>query len=236
MNLHLIKSNTLLNAISHICFPKLCLICSVELLKSQDKVCLFCANNFLFTHYEKYKQPSPLDQLFWGRVQIHATYALLNFEKESSTQKILHALKYKNQPEIGVEMGRLIGDKIKLQSKFKGIDVLIPVPIHPKKKFLRGYNQSEKIANGIAETIQIPIDLKFLKRTSYNDSQTKKNRFIRWENVKEKFQLINETSYQHIALVDDVVTTGSTIESIAQTILKQFPHIKITVLSLAITK
>jgi competence protein ComFC len=235
-NLPLKKTKTLIQALGHVCFPRLCLICSVELNKSQDKLCLFCSSNLLYTHYEKHKQPTPLDQLFWGRVPIYASYALLNFEKDSSTQAILHALKYKNQPQIGVQMGQLLANKIKHISSFKTIDVLIPVPIHKKKQFIRGYNQSEKIAEGIAHILQIPIDLKLLKRTNYNESQTKKDRFIRWENVNQNFEINTHKTYKHIAIVDDVVTTGATLESIAKTILNTFPNIQITIFSLAITK
>jgi ComF family protein len=123
-------------------------------------------------------------------------------------------------------------------TSFKGVEALIPVPIHSKKEFLRGYNQSEKIADGIAAVLNIPVVLDFMGQTKSTESQTKKSRFMRWDNVENKFQTTQKetTQYSHIAIVDDVITTGATLEAIIRKIRENNPEIRISVISLAITK
>lgn len=220
----------------HLIYPNLCLICERELTIHQNHFCSFCKDDFQFTYFERYSEPTLLDQLFWGRVQIQATFSLFYFEKGKSVQPILHALKYKDKPDIGVEMGKLIGSTIKNLATFEGLEALVPVPIHPKKEFIRGYNQSEQLAIGISEKIGLPVLKNFLQRRNNAASQTKKNRFKRWENVEGQFKLKGKTSYSHIALVDDVITTGATLEAIAKEILTELPGIQISIISLALTK
>lgn len=220
----------------HLIYPNSCLVCDRELTIHQKHTCSFCKDDFQFTYFDRYSEPTPLDQLFWGRVQIKATYSHIYFEKGKSIQPILHALKYKDKPDIGVEMGKLIGSTIKNLTNFEGLEALVPVPIHQKKEFTRGYNQSEQLAIGISEIMELPVLNNFLGRRKNTASQTKKNHFKRWENVEGQFKLMGKTSYSHIALVDDVITTGATLESIAKEILADFPTIQISIISLALTK
>jgi ComF family protein len=135
-------------------------------------------------------------------------------------------------------MGRRIGVNLLKTSKFKEIDCLIPIPLHAKKAYQRGYNQSQLLAEGIMQTSNIPCNATLLKRIKHSDSQTKKGRFKRWENVQNTFTLdINElNNYQHIALVDDVVTTGSTLEVCVREIQNHHPQLKISIITLAIAK
>ena len=121
-------------------------------------------------------------------------------------------------------------------TSFQSIDALVPVPIHPKKEFIRGYNQSEKLADGISEVLKVPVVVDFLERTKFSESQTKKNRFLRWDNVENNFKSKNRSHYKHIAIVDDVITTGATLEVIIRTIQENNPEIRISVISLALTK
>ncbi len=222
----------------HLIYPNQCLICENELTRHQKSICNLCFSNLNFTYFEAYEEPTPLDQLFWGRVAVHGTYAYLYFEKNKGVQPVLHALKYKDRPEIGIEMGSQIGNKIKLLPVFSDLDALIPIPLHPRKKFIRGYNQSEKLAEGIASVINVPVDVDFISRTKYGKSQTTKGRFLRWDNIQGKFNFSPEgrKKHMHIALVDDVITTGATLETIIRLIHENNPEIRISILSLALTK
>lgn len=224
-------------SISHMIYPDNCLICEKEIIKESSSICSFCNSEMEFTYFEKYIEPTELDKLFWGRVQLEGTFALLYFEKGKSTQKILHALKYKSNPQVGIEFGEEIAKRIKLFNQFHDVDTLVPVPIHPKKEFLRGYNQSEQIAIGLSTVLSIPVDLQFLKKQEHTQSQTKKGRFERWDNVVNNFVLRKtEKNPRHIAIVDDVITTGATIEALARSIQHNYPEIRISIISLALTK
>lgn len=150
-------------------------------------------------------------------------------------QKVVHELKYKNNPGIGLLMGSLFGNDIKDSDPIREIDLIIPIPLHPKRQKQRGYNQSEEIAKGIAEQIGIDLNTTTLVRTVNNPSQTRNNRIERWKNVEDIFSVIdvNILVNKHILLVDDVITTGSTIEACAKELLK-CEGIKISIASLAI--
>ncbi len=200
-------------------------------------MCDFCFAELHFTHFEKSESSTILDELFWGRIELRATYSLLFFEKERTSQNILHAIKYGAKPQLAIKMGELIGDKLNIVSAFNGLDALIPVPIHPKKKFQRGYNQSKKLAEGISNRTQVPVDSDYISKFRNTMSQTKAGRFGRWENVMHNFVPTDRTKdYKHIAIVDDVITTGATIEAMVRAIQQSNPDIAISVISLAMTK
>ncbi|MDG1332850.1 MAG: phosphoribosyltransferase domain-containing protein [Crocinitomicaceae bacterium] len=177
-----------------------------------------------------------MDKIFWGRVPIHKTYALFFFEKAKTAQKILFQLKYKNNQAVGHHFGREIAKRIKLNEEFNDVDVFIPVPLHPKKAFIRGYNQSEALAIGITQEFGVKMDLQSLKRVQHGKSQTTKSRYERWSSIQSTFRIKESIKkYNHIVLVDDVITTGSTIEVIASAILEKHPKVKVSVVTLAIT-
>ncbi len=230
------KSIQIINDIQHIIYPNVCIICQKEVLNKTIVVCPFCEIEFNYTHFESYDIPTVLDKLFWGRTKINKTYALLFFEKHKDAQPILHALKYQSRMEVGSQLGSIIGKKI--QNNFTDLDALIPVPIHPKKKFLRGYNQSEMIANGISNMMKVPVINNCVFKKENTKSQTKMGKNLRWDNVQDQF-IWNKTKLEklkHIAIVDDVITTGATIESLAKSISSEVQDIKISVISLALTK
>lgn len=226
------------NDLIHLIYPQSCLVCEIEISPNQNHFCPFCETDLEYTYFERYNDPTILDQLFWGRVNVEATYAYLFYAKKKSTQSILHTLKYKDKPEVGVELGIKIAEKLKKIKGFDSLDALVPVPIHPKKEFSRGYNQSEKLADGIASVLNIPILLDFINSKQNTSSQTKKNRFLRWDNVEKKFssKILLEKSYSHIAIIDDVITTGATLEAIIRKIQENNPEIRISIISLALTK
>lgn len=223
----------------HLVYPGTCLICAQELTSHANNLCPICDSNLKYTYFENFADASEMDKLFWGRIPLMSTCAFLHFEQDSSTQEILHAIKYKGKKELAITMGQRFGEKLATnEAKFGTIQALIPVPLHPKKKFIRGYNQSEMIAQGIGSALEIDVITDFLSKGKHTESQTKKNKFMRWDNVSEVF-LVDASKYahlQHIALVDDVVTTGSTLEAAIQKILEVLPHIQVSVLSLAIAK
>jgi ComF family protein len=224
----------------HLIYPASCLCCEKELSIGLRNLCDICDVNLRFSYFENFTEASSLDKLFWGRGNLTSTCAFLQFEKDSSTQQILHAIKYKGKKDLAIEMGFRFGERLNQNpAKYGSIEVLIPVPLHPKKKFIRGYNQSECIANGIAEATKTAVNTDFLTKGIHTESQTKKaNRFLRWDNVSDVFHLDESKlkDVKQIALVDDVVTTGSTLEACIQKIHHVLPDIKITVLSLAIAK
>ncbi|MBL1281280.1 MAG: ComF family protein [Fluviicola sp.] len=178
-----------------------------------------------------------MDKLFWGRTEIEKTYAHFFFEKNKTSQNLLFSLKYKDNQQLGVHFGKEIGLNLVKIKALESVDVVFPVPLHQKKKFIRGYNQSDALAIGICETFERKLDLKTIVRTKHNETQTKKSRFQRWENVSEIFKIKNSLkNYKHAIIVDDVITTGSTIEAMINAIRKVHPEIMISVVTLAIAK
>jgi len=218
-------------------FPEICLACETELSARENHICYTCWESIHLTYFEGFKEPSSLDKLFWGRVNLEATYALFYFQKGKASQKLLHALKYQFKGNIGVYLGSFAATKLVDHPIFKEVQALIPVPLHTKKVFIRGYNQSEKIAQGIASVWKIPVIQQEVLKTKHTESQTRKDQFQRWENVTSIFKVKGDLSkYQHVAIVDDVITTGATIESIAKELKEANPSLQISIISLALAK
>jgi len=221
----------------HLIFPESCTACGTELSQKEEHVCFACWDKIHFTYFEGYHEPSPLDKLFWGRVQLHATFALFYFSQIRTTQQLMHALKYKHKPAIGVYLGKEAAYRVQKMTAFSDLDALIPVPIHTKKAFIRGYNQSERIAKGLSLVLNVPIANHNVGKTKHTESQTKKNEFDRWENVRSIFRVNGDLStYKHIAIVDDVVTTGATIEALVHQIQRAYPTLRISIISLALAR
>lgn len=219
----------------HFIFPKSCIICSHELVQDESTICPICENELHYTFFENYTEDTDLDKLFWGRVRLEGTFALLNFTKTNSTPKILHALKYGNKPAIGHYFGEMLGQKLQTLPLFRDVDALLPVPLHPKKEFQRGYNQAFIITQGVMVSFPREIRTDLLKRNAYTDTQTKRNRISRWENMQNRFEA-KQNSLQtpnHILIIDDVITTGATLESIITELKQKFPNSKFSVASLA---
>ncbi len=214
-------------------YPKLCAACGAHLLQQEKFICTQCLYNLPKTNYHHIKE-NPVEQVFWGRVDITAATAYFLFEKESRFAKIIHQLKYRGMKEIGIEMGKIFGAELKETSRFNKVDLIIPVPLHWKKQKKRGYNQSEFIASGIAESMGKPIDTNTLYRAVETETQTRKSRYERWENVENIFRLksVDIITGKHILLIDDVITTGATLESCAITLLNE-KDTKVSIATLA---
>lgn len=219
-------------------YPNFCLVCNTETPHAPGALCSVCESELHYTLYEDYSEATALDQLFWGRVPVKETYALLYFEQSNATQAILHALKYKDRPDVARYFGERLGERIRQQARFGDLDALVPVPLHPKKQFLRGYNQSEVLAQGIAEQLKVPINKDLLKRVVFTESQTRKGKFLRWDNMQERFESRGTTAgkWKHIAVVDDVVTTGSTLETCVRLLQDALPDCRISIISLAMAR
>ncbi len=201
-------------------YPELCAACGNNLYKGEKVICTFCHVNLPYTNYHQ-QQDNPLSRIFWGRVPIAAASSYLFFRKGSKVQHMLHELKYKGRTEIGSRMGVLYGHHLATSTEFNQTDLILPVPLHPKKELKRGYNQSSFFAEGLAESMQKEMDCKVLYRTKNTETQTKKSRYSRHLNVDQLFDIRDASliKSRNVLLVDDVLTTGSTLESCAAVLL-----------------
>lgn len=214
-------------------YPEVCLACNRVLLKHEDVICNFCDIELPKTLFHTMKD-NPLEKTFWGRVKLESVAARCYFRKKSKIQRLMHRLKYKGAKEIGIIIGEKYGHELLENSIFRSVNVIVPIPLHPDKERIRGYNQSEMFGIGLSKSMNIPQDTKhFLKATS-TESQTKKNRYNRWENVKEIFTIEDEDFFKgkHILLIDDIITTGATIEAAAQMLLK-IEGVRVSVVGIA---
>lgn len=214
-------------------YPRLCKGCQTPLVRGEEVICLCCQADLPKTGFEKMID-NPVAQLFWGRAEIQQATAFCSFDKGGIMQSFLHQLKYKGAKEVGEKLGLLFGLDLIQNLPYQDIELLVPVPLHPKREHKRGYNQSAEIVKGISDALGKPISTGNLIRNHYSDTQTNKSRFDRWENVKELFSVRQPELLEshHILLVDDVITTGSTLEACANVLLK-IPGIKVSVATLA---
>lgn len=196
------------------------MVCHNGLARGEEVICTNCFYHLPRTRFWNDSE-NPVAKTFWGRVNIENACALFYFTKGSKYQKLLHLLKYNGRKDIGVVLGKELGKKLAQSELYNKIDAVIPVPLHPKKQKIRGYNQAEAIANGISETMNIPTINDVLIRTQFTQTQTKKNREERIKNVAQAFSVQNpeKLSGKHILLVDDVITTGATLEVCANTLI-----------------
>lgn len=227
------KTHLLKNLLSFF-YPDLCISCHHALQQSETHLCLNCLIHLPETHY--HLQPdNPIKTLFVGRVKVEQVASLLFYRKANQVQKILHSLKYKGNKEIGAYLGKYYGKQLHEVKEYQTIDLILPIPLHPKKEKKRGYNQSEWIAKGLSAGMKIPYTNDILVRTEFTETQTKKGRYNRWENVKDVFEVIHpeKITGKHILICDDVLTTGATMEAAIQKILSLDNNIKVSVVTLA---
>lgn len=217
--------------------PRLCVICGRRLLPSQPLLCSHCTLHLPVTNYYLSPLDNPMARLFWGLFPIERASALFFYEPKASTRELIYDLKYRGYPMIGEEMGALIARRYQPAGFFEGVDAIIPVPLTRRRRWQRGYNQSEMLARGIREVTGLPILTDVLKRTSFKGSQTKRNQWERRENVDGVFRLVrpDDIRGKHILLIDDIITTGATIVACADELCKA-GNVKISVLSLGLTK
>ncbi|WP_294627087.1 ComF family protein [uncultured Bacteroides sp.] len=231
---HLIKE--WLGAFLSLFFPRCCIVCGTPLAKGEECLCTLCNINLPRTDCHLQKD-NRIEKLFWGKFPLERATSFFFYRKGSDFRQILYRLKYGGQKSIGTIMGRYMAAELQESGFFEDIDVILPVPLHKKKQRMRGYNQSEWIARGIAAVTGLPIDTASVVRRKNTETQTRKSSLERWENVRGIFELRHAESLsgKHILIVDDVLTTGATIGECASC-LTDMEGIRISVLTMAIAE
>lgn len=216
----------MLNTLVGLLFPNLCVGCNGVLLAAEQHICAHCINHLPETKFHTLPE-NQLEKAFWGRVNIERAYSFLVFRKQGIVQNILHELKYRNNPDLGVMLGQIYGSKLREYGMH--FDAIVAIPLHEKKEKKRGYNQSDCFAHGLAQSLKCEHLKNVIVRDKFTETQTKKARFDRWLNVGDVFGIKSPSLIQNkkVLLVDDVITTGATIEACAQPILEHTPHLSV---------
>jgi ComF family protein len=202
-------------------FPELCQSCGENLVAGEKLLCLDCRYNLPFTDFHL-KPDNMVAQQFWGKINLEAAYSLCYFTKGGKMQHLMHNFKYKGVQKIGNLLGNIAGEQLMQNPVFKSVDIIIPVPLHKSRLRKRGYNQSMCFAEGLSQKMGVPADENNLVRVKATETQTHRSRFSRFENMQQVFTLVNPEALinKHVLLVDDVVTTGSTLEACGTELLK----------------
>ena len=214
-------------------FRNLCIACEKRLIPQERFLCLECWIDLPATDYHQYSG-NKVEQLFWGRIKIEQAASFFHFRKGSRYQKIIHSFKYRGNKALAIETGRRFGYSLKKASREWHADFIVPIPLHPSRQKKRGYNQSEMIALGLSEVLNVPVSTQNMVRINKTATQTRKNRYERWKNVEDVFSITDPEEFEgrHILLADDVVTTGSTLEACASLLLK-IPGTKVSIATIA---
>ena len=212
--------NTLVEDFISLFFPRYCLACSGPLVKGEEIMCTRCLGDLPKTNYHLHSENPVMNRLA-GRLPLKHGFAFLKFRKSGIVQNLLHELKYNNHPEVGVRLGQAYGHELLQSGIDKEFDLIIPVPLHASRKRQRGYNQSAKFAAGLSEVMKIKWDESISVRTQSTATQTRKSKAERWENVRDVFSvdIHGNIKGKRILLVDDVITTGATLEACGQHIV-----------------
>ncbi len=224
----------MLNALINLFFPKVCYACVSFLSDNEDVVCVSCRHNLPVTNFH-FDNNDTVSKTLRGRIKIEHGTALFRYEKKGSVQQLIHNLKYKGHEHIGELLGDWLGGELQTIDAYNSIDVVIPVPMHDKKLKKRGYNQVTKFGQQIALALNASFVDDALVKITNTISQTKKTRISRWNTNNELFALknISKVEGKHILLVDDIITTGATIEACCS-VLNQAKNIKISIATMAI--
>ena len=216
-------------------FPKTCICCEEQLVKNEVDICLKCRFELPTTNFAD-EEANKVEQTFYGRLPIEAATALLFYRTKGISQKLIFQLKYRGKQQVGIFLGQWLGEELKNSKRFSTIDYIVPVPLHVKKLKKRGYNQLTTFAECISEILDAPVMNNILIKRLVTDTQTLKRRFERWKNVNEIFHLTNTTIFKnkHILLVDDVITTGATLEACALELLNT-KNIKVSIATMTYT-
>jgi ComF family protein len=215
-----LKTN-ILSPLAHLFYPHVCTGCGSDLVEEDNLLCLKCINDLPHTNFAMHTG-NPVEKIFWGRLPLTAAMSEFYFAKGTLIQTLIHEFKYKGNIDIGMYLGAMMGNSLLSNDRFSKIDAIVPLPLFADKEFKRGYNQATILCNGIGEVMNVPVLINNVVRKRFTETQTKKHRTERWENVATSFQVNNpkELKNKHLLLVDDVVTTGATLEACGAEILK----------------
>lgn len=219
------------NSLLHLLFPHTCAGCGNDLWSTASALCLKCMDAMPETNFEWHAN-NPAEKKFWGRLPLNGATAQYYFTRESVMQRLMHQFKYRGNKELGLQLGRMMGENMKSSERFFA-DALIPLPLFAAKERRRGFNQSTVLCEGIAESLSIPVLSDVIIRSRHTDTQTKKGRIERWQNMEGKFVLEKPgaVSGKHIILVDDVITTGATLEACGAELMKA-PGVRLSIATL----
>lgn len=227
-----------LRDVASLILPRTCLACGRVLLENEACICLACRYNMPLTNYAKRKD-NPVKLLFENVLPVESAAAMFWFVGGTEWQRIIHSFKYYGRWFFAQKMGEWLGEELHDSGNFDDIDLIIPIPLHYRRRLRRGYNQSEQLALGVGRKMGVKCDFSSVRRRFYNDSQTSKSRSERWDNVEEIFDVrsVERLRGRHILLVDDVLTTGATMVSCASTIIKACEgEVRISLASLAVSR
>ena len=223
----------IVNSTLHLFYPHVCTGCGSDLLQEDNLLCLKCIHNLPHTNFAELAN-NQIEKDFWGRIPLSAAYSQFYFSKEFLIQHLIHQLKYKGDTKIGFYLGEIMGKTLLKNTRFSSVEALIPLPLYADKEHKRGYNQATVICNGMSSVMNIPVLNGAVIRQHATETQTRKHRTERWENVKSSFKVAKpgQLSGKHLLLVDDVVTTGATLEACGNAIL-QTENVKLSIATLA---
>ena len=209
------KLSAYLRDFTALLFPELCQSCNDLLQHGEEVICSSCRYKLPYARFH-HEPGNPIEQVFWGRVPIESATSLFYFSKGSKVQNLIHNLKYRKHHYIGPFLGEMLAHKIKNIPRFQEYDFLCPVPLHPKKQRLRGFNQAMAFAEGLSSVLHVPAK-ELLLRKQYSSTQTKKGRYDRFKNMSGIFQVKKglDIKDKKVLLTDDILTTGSTLEACA---------------------
>lgn len=220
----------------HLFFPRCCVVCGGPLVEGEEAICTRCNTDMPRTNYHAVRD-NLVERMFWGKIPLERATSYFFYRKGSDFRKIVHQLKYGGQKELGATMGRFMAAELLPSGFFEGVDTLIPVPLHSRKRKMRGYNQSEWIARGVSQVTGLPVDATSVVREKHTDTQTRKSAYERWENVEGIFRLLHPEEFigKHVLIIDDVLTTGATTVACADA-FGAVEGVKISVLTLAVAE
>lgn len=218
----------------HLLFPHVCSGCSNDMLSKESLLCMRCMDAMPGTHFELHAG-NPVEKKFWGRIPLEQATAQYYFTKESLMRRLMYEFKYRGNRELGTQLGKMMGESLKTSNRFN-VDALVPLPLFPAKEKRRGYNQATILCEGMAESLQVPVLKDVIIRSQHTDTQTKKGRIERWQNMEGKFVLAKSETIRNktVLLVDDVVTTGATLEACGMELLKA-ENVKLSIATLFYT-
>ncbi|MDX1760906.1 MAG: phosphoribosyltransferase family protein [Christiangramia sp.] len=216
-------------------YPRLCHICEAEMLKNEQVICTSCLHDLPVTNYHLDNE-NPVKKVFFGRVKIEKATSLLHFRKKAGVQHLIHDLKYRGHREIGTYLGKWLGEELAAIPEYQDIDFVVPVPLHKSRLKERGYNQVEDFGKEISLKLNAKYTDDLLLKVSSTQTQSLKDRLSRWGKLEDTLviQNIEKAKNKHILIVDDLVTTGSTLEACAHKLF-EIPGIKLSVATMAIT-